>query len=47
MVCELPPESSAPVIVASDPSIRQKSLAAIPGHLYWLEGGIPRGTMIR
>jgi hypothetical protein len=46
-VCELPPGSSVPLVVASDPSIRPKSLAAIPGHLYWIEGTTPRNAVIR
>jgi hypothetical protein len=46
-ICELPPGSTVPIVVASDPSIRPKSLAAIPGHLYWIEGSTTRSAVIR
>jgi hypothetical protein len=41
-VCELKPGSKTPIVVASSPTIEPKSLAAIPGHLYWTEAGTPR-----
>jgi hypothetical protein len=45
-VCELPPKSSTPVVVASSTRIEPKTLAGIPGRLYWLEGGAPRTAVI-
>ena len=46
-VCDLPPASSRPVVVNSDPAIEPKSLAAIAGHLYWTEHGAARAAAIQ
>jgi hypothetical protein len=43
---ELPPGSKTPVVLAVSVNIDPQSLAAIPGHLYWAEGGTPRSAAI-
>jgi hypothetical protein len=45
-VFDLPPGSSVPQALAVSTAIIPKSLAAIPGHLYWTEGGAARSTSI-
>ena len=45
-VCAVSPASKEPRVVASSPMIQAKSLAAIPGHVYWTEGSTPRSTAI-
>jgi hypothetical protein len=39
--------SKAPVALATNPTIDPKSLAAIPGHLYWAEGGAARTALVQ
>ena len=39
---ELAPKTSRPMLLASSATISPHSLAATVGHIYWLEGGIPR-----
>lgn len=46
-VFELPPGSRTPVVLATSSTIDPASLAAIPGHLYWTEGGAPRTAAIQ
>jgi hypothetical protein len=46
ILCELPPRARTPVVVANSPTIEPRSLAVIPGRLYWLEGGTPRASSI-
>ena len=46
-VCELPPRSKTPLVVASSPKIEPRALAANGGHLYWLEGGVARTTGVQ
>jgi hypothetical protein len=46
ILCELPPGARTPVVVANSPTIEPRSLAVIPGRLYWLEGGTPRASSI-
>jgi hypothetical protein len=43
---EVPAGSTMPILVAYNSTIDAKSLAAIPGHLYWAEGGTPRSAAI-
>ncbi len=43
-VFEWPPGAKAAVLLATATDIAATSLAAVPGHLYWLEGGVPRGA---
>jgi hypothetical protein len=38
--------SKEPVVLATSPMIDPKSLAAIPGHLYWTEDGVARTVAI-
>jgi hypothetical protein len=38
----LPGGSMATITVAHGPTVEPASLAVIPGHIYWLEAGIPR-----
>jgi hypothetical protein len=45
-VLELPPSSKTPTALAVSSAIAPQSLAAIPGHLYWTEGGTARSTSI-
>ena len=45
-VFELPPSSKTPTALAVSSMIAPQSLAAIPGHLYWTEGGTARSTSI-
>jgi hypothetical protein len=42
----LPYRSNAPQALAVSPTIVPKSLAAIPGHLYWTEAGAARSASI-
>ena len=44
---ELAPGSRTPVVLATSSTIDPTSLAAIPGHLYWIEGGTPRTASIQ
>jgi hypothetical protein len=44
---EAPLEAKTPTVLAVSATIDPKSLAAIPGHLYWLEGGTPRTAAIQ
>jgi hypothetical protein len=34
--------STTPLLLAYNPMIEPGSLAAIPGHIYWLEAGVAR-----
>jgi hypothetical protein len=46
-VFELPPGSRTPVVLATSSTIDPTSLEAIPGHLYWIEGGVARTASIQ
>lgn len=46
-VFDLPTGSKVPAVLAVSPTIDPKSLAAIPGRLYWTEGNAPRSASIR
>lgn len=46
-VLELPPGSKTPTVLATGPAIEPKSLAAVPGYLYWSEAGQPRHAKIK
>ena len=46
-VYEILAGSKAPVALATSPTIDPKSLAAIPGHLYWTEGGAARTAAVQ
>lgn len=43
---ELPARSKTPTLLAFNPTIGSKSLAAVPGRLYWTEAGQPRTATI-
>src|ERR1700682_6407877 len=43
-VCELPPGSSSPILLANSQTITPKSLAIATNRLSWLENGIPRSA---
>lgn len=45
-VCEMSTRSKSPTVLAAGPTVEPKSLAAAPGHLYWMEGGIPHSAAI-
>jgi hypothetical protein len=46
-VFELAPGSSVLQELASGSAIAGGSLACVPGHVYWLEGSVARGAVIR
>ncbi len=46
-VFDLLPSAGVPAVLAVSPAIDPKSLAAIPGRLYWIEGGVPRTASVR
>jgi hypothetical protein len=46
-VCELPSGSTAPLQLASGAAIQPKSLAAIPGQVYWKEQGLAHSAPLR
>jgi hypothetical protein len=46
-VFEWPPGAKAAVLLATATDIAATSLAAVPGHLYWLEGSVPRTANVR
>ena len=43
----LPVGATASTVLAYGPTIEPMSLAAIPGHLYWIEGGVARTASIQ
>ena len=47
VVCEIPPGSNTPLVLAESKEIVPDSLALAPGRLYWIEGGVPRTVTIR
>jgi hypothetical protein len=46
-VLVLAPGAKAPTLLAGATSIDPRSLAAVPGHLYWTEAGAARTVAIR
>lgn len=44
---ELPPGAKTPVVLATSSTIDPTSLKAIPGHLYWTEGGVAHTASIQ
>jgi hypothetical protein len=46
-VWELPAHATQPIRVAASAAVEATSLAAIPGHLYWTEGGQPREVEVK
>lgn len=46
-VFELAPASKTPTAISVSSTIDPKSLAAVPGHLYWTDAGAARSTSIQ
>jgi hypothetical protein len=47
VVCEIPPASNIPIVLAASKELVPDSLALAPGRLYWMEGAVTRSATVR